>query len=245
MAKQDNKKLPSIIILKTTIVAIGVLVVVHLLLQYLNLQVYNEASGRIFELSNRFDLDDESSVPTWFSQFLLLVVGMAAAVAAWLQTKKILKWIWGGLAFIAVAMSVDEVSTLHEHSLQQLHVYVFDEATPTITENAWLIVLPLVLFFTVTAGLALYKFFPRRTSLLLLLGGGMFLTGAVLVDALSTDMFSRTFLFQGLAVAVEETLELVGSAVILFAIVDYIERYRSKELAKKLQNLSARIAASR
>lgn len=235
MAKQGNRKLLSLIILRTAFLAIVALVALHLLLQYLNLQVYNETSGRIFELSNRFDLDDESSVPTWFSQFLLLAVGIAAVVAAWLQTKKVLKWVWGGLAFIGVAMSVDEVSTLHEHSLQQLHVYVFDEAAPTITENAWLIALPFLLFFTFAAGFALYKFFPRRTSLLFILGGGMFLTGAVLVDAVSTDMFSQPFLLQGIAVAIEESLELVGSAVILYGAVDYIERFKSKELAKKIR----------
>jgi hypothetical protein len=70
---------------------------------------------------------------------------------------------------------------------------------------------------------------------LFVLGGGMFLMGAVFVDALSTDMFSQPFLFQGLAVAVEESLELVGSAVILYDVVDYIERFKSKELAKKMR----------
>jgi hypothetical protein len=238
MTKPANNKLPSLIILRTALWAIGVLVVLHLLLQYLNLQIYNEANGRIFELSNRLDLDDETSVPSWFSQVLLLAIGLAAGLAAYLQTKKGLRWIWGSIASLSIIMSLDEAASLHEHSLQTLHVYVFKEAIPTVTQNAWLLVLPIVLAFAVASGYVLFKYFPRRTSKLFILGGAIFLTGAVAVDVLSSGVPPKSFAHQGIMVGIEESLELIGSAVILYAIVDYIERFRSKELASKLRRVA-------
>jgi hypothetical protein len=238
MTKQGNRRPPSLIILRTALLAIGVLVVLHLLLQYLNLQVYNEANGRIFELSNRLDLDDETSVPSWFSHVLLLTIGLAAGLAAYLQTEKRLRWIWGSIASLSVIMSLDEAASLHEHSLQTLHVYVFKEAAPTVMQNAWLLVLPIVLALAIASGYVLYNYFPRRTAKLFILGGVIFLTGAVAVDLLSTAVSEESFAHQGVMVGVEESLELVGATIILYAIVDYIERFKSKELARKLRRLA-------
>jgi hypothetical protein len=238
MTEQGKHRLPSKMILLSSAIAIGALVAIHLLLQYLNLEVFNEANGRIFELSNRFDLDDESSVPTWFSQFLLLAIGLVSGLAAYLQKERAMRWVWGVVAFLGITMSIDEIASLHEHSLQTIHVYFFDEAAPTITENAWLLVLPIILVFATMFGYVLYRYFPRRTSGLFILGGTIFLTGAVAVDALSDVTLSSAFLQQGILVAIEESLELAGSAVVLYAVIDYLERFRRKELAKTLQIIS-------
>jgi hypothetical protein len=235
MTKQGNRRLPSLLILRTALLAIGVLVFLHLLLQYLNLQVYNEANGRIFELSNRLDLDDETSAPSWFSQVLLLAIGLAAGLAAYLQVKKGLRWIWGAIASLGVIMSLDEAASLHEHSLQTLHVYFFKEAAPTVTQNAWWLVLPVVLALAVAFGYVLYNYFPRRTSKLFILGGAIFLTGAIAVDVLSTGVSPESFAHQGVMVGIEESLELIGSVVILYAVVDYIERFKSKELIERVR----------
>jgi hypothetical protein len=135
-------------------------------------------------------------------------------------------------------MSLDEAASLHEHSLQTLHVYVFKEAAPTVTQNAWLLVLPIVLAFAVAFSYVLYNYFPRRTSKLFILGGAIFLTGAIAVDVLSSGVLTESFAHQGIMVGAEESLELIGSVVILYAIVDYIERFRSKELASKLRRLA-------
>ena len=57
---------------------LGFLVCAHLFLQHLNLHVYDEKNAQVFEISNRFDFDDESSIPTWLSQFLYLYIGLSA-----------------------------------------------------------------------------------------------------------------------------------------------------------------------
>jgi hypothetical protein len=100
------------------------------------------------------------------------------------------------------------------------------------------LVLPIVLALAIASGYVLYNYFPRRTAKLFILGGVIFLTGAVAVDLLSTAVSEESFAHQGVMVGVEESLELVGATIILYAIVDYIERFKSKELARKLRRLA-------
>lgn len=199
------------------------LIAIHLFLQYLNLEIFYEKNGVIFELSNRFDLDDEVSVPTWFSQFVLLVFGLSAFVAAFFQTHKPNKILWTTLGFIGVAFSVDESASLHEFLLQTIHVLFYQDSKSTITVNAWLLVLPLITIMALILLTLIVKYLPKRTALLMLAGGSLFLVGAVGVDLLNVAIDESSFSNQGVAVAGEELLEMSGSIISVFAVLDYLE----------------------
>ncbi len=233
MVKTGNKKtaadgMPStrsfasrllIVLLCTILFLAGV----HLLLQHLNLNVFYQQNGQLYELSNRFDLDDEASVPTWFSHLLLLLIGVSALCAAWLQKAGTVRQLWTLIGVAGVLAAIDEIAALHEFILQSLHVMYFQDASPTSSQNAWLMVAPLVFGVFGWLGWQMWRLMPRRTFFILAFAGLMFLFGAMGVDLLTSISERETFWHQGLYVATEESMELFGCAVALFGIVDYIE----------------------
>lgn len=205
-----------------------VITAIHLLFQYLNIVVFYQQVGQFYELSNRFDLDDESSVPTWFSQLLFLAIGVSALLAAYLQKNKAVRRLWGIIAAIGLLFSLDEISGLHERVLQSIHVLLFQDAGPTKLANAWWVVLPFVLVICGWLIWQMTHLIPRRTLFIFVLSGFVFLSGAVLVDLFTSVASRETFLNQGVYVAIEETLELIGTIIALYAILDYLEtNYRT------------------
>lgn len=220
-------------------IAILLLVAIHLVLQYLNLNVYGQQNGQIYELSNRFDLDDESSVPTWLSQALFLFVGVSAALVAYLETKRPRRLIWLTIAIGALVFSIDEVATLHEFTLQTVHVLFFGDSDPTGSANAWLLIMP----FIGLAGLwFLWKValhFPRRTMMLFAGAGAVFLFGAVAVDIIASTAARDSFLNQGIMVAIEESFELGASLVILYTVLNYLETTHQTRLAAAWSRLTS------
>ncbi len=224
-------------LLKYILGTIFVLACAHLILQYLNLDVYNEKNGAIFELSNRFDFDDEASVMTWLSQFLFIVLGAAAFFAAHMEKKRALKVIWFVPGLIATLFSIDETSTIHEYLLEQIHVALFKDDAPTVLDNGWVIVLPFILLI---CGLFLWqivKYLPKKTVGLIAIGGVVFLSGAVLVDIITSSIPESPFITQGIFVALEEVGELLGVAAVIYATCSYIENKHATAVHKAIKAL--------
>lgn len=214
---------------------IAVLTVLHLTMQYLNYSVYNEKQGQIYEISNRFDFDDEVSVPTWFSQMLLFAIASCGFLLAYMQRARAPKLFWSLVGGIGVFMSLDEGASLHELVLQIVHLKFLGEVSPVLTDNAWLILLP---FIAATALSLLYymtKLLPRQTIMLCIVGGSIYLGGAVVIDIIYSASAANTFMHKGVLVAIEEVSELIGSAIILFAFMQYIETTYGSRIGKGLK----------
>ncbi|HYF96808.1 MAG TPA: hypothetical protein VD947_02080 [Patescibacteria group bacterium] len=209
----------------------------HLLFQYLNLAVFYQQVGQFYELSNRFDFDDESSVPTWFSQLLFLAIGVSALFAAYLQKDKAPRRLWSIIAGIGLVFSLDEISGLHERVLQSIHVLLFQDAGPTKLANAWWVVLPFVLIICGWLIWQIARLLPTRTLFIFVLSGFVFLSGAVLIDLFTSVASRETFLNQGVYVAIEETLELIGTIIALYAILDYLETNYHTTIANAIRQL--------
>ena len=210
---------------------------IHLLLQFLNLNVYHQQNGQIYELSNRFDFDDESSVPSWFSQALFLAIGVFALLAAYLQTKKAQRRLWGIIALLGLVCSIDEVAALHERVLQTIHVTFYQDASPTGLDNAWWIIAPLLLIVGGWLVWMMVRLLPRRTMLLFVVSGTTFLVGAVVVDLITSVVSREWFLNQGILVAAEEIVELLASVFALYAIADYLEGNHGTALSNAARQL--------
>lgn len=235
--KAKNKMSFATRMLLSLVVVTLIITGTHLLFQYLNLVVFYQQVGQFYELSNRFDFDDESSVPTWFAQALFLIISASAFLAGYLQTSRPARRVWWLIAVVGLIFSLDEISALHERILQTLHVTVFQDASPTGLSNAWWIVLPFVLLFSAWLIWKMLHLLPRRTILLFVFSGFIFLSGAIIVDLLTNATPRETFLNQGVFVAIEETLELLGSIIGLYAIVNYLETYHQSAISKALKSL--------
>jgi len=227
-------------LLRTLLGVTLVLIVVHLILQYLNFVIYHQQVGQMYELANRFDLDDESSVPTWWAQVLFLAIGLGAWLSAYLQPDQATRRLWSTVAALGLIFSLDEVAALHEHILQSVHNLFFRDSSPTGMANAWWLVAPLLLLTGAWLLWKMVRLFPRRTTVLLAVGGAVFLVGSVVADLLTSIAPRETFLNQGIMVAVEEGLELIGSVIVFYAIADYLEMYHYSVLRNVVSQLRMR-----
>lgn len=213
------------------------IVITHLFLQYQNLNVFYQQNGQIYEISNRFDMDDESSVPTWLAQALFLAIATVAFLAAWLDSKKPISRLWFAIGWVGLVFSLDEIATLHEHVLQSLHVLFFADAAAANLSNAWLVITPFVLGVCGLVFVWMTRVLPRRTLLLFAASGVLFLSGAILVDIPGSTTGRESFMNQGILVAIEETLELLAAVLALFALADYTERTHGKRLKRAVDSL--------
>lgn len=214
------------------------LLALHLTFQYLNL-AFDQKQGQVFELSNRVDMDDEVALPTWFSQFLLLAVGAAALLTARLEAGGRRK-AWKVIGVIAVLFSVDEVGSIHEFLLQSAHLVYYGEVAPTAILNAWWLVLPLVALVGAWFVWWLSRVLPKRTMKLFVLAGVVYLAGAVGFDLAANGFEKMTFMYDGVMAGTEEALEMLGTGLALYAVIDYLETHQPAKLKQLLSALSGR-----
>jgi MFS family permease len=216
-----------------------VLLVLHLTLQYLNLVVFSEKHGLVFELSNRFDFDDESSIPTWVSQAVFLGVGASAFFAAYMSDNGSRRNLWRVIGAGAVLVSIDEILALHETFLQSMHTLYFGDSAPQAFANAWWFLLPFVLIIAVWIIVWMVRVLPVRTVWLFAFGAFVYLVGAAGFDIVTNSIAKDSYASQGILVAAEQTLEMIGGFLFFYAVADYIESHYKPQLKRAMQQLKS------
>ncbi|MBI4920562.1 MAG: hypothetical protein HY834_02340 [Devosia nanyangense] len=158
-----------------------------------------------------FNLDAELTLSAWFASLLLALVSLLMLWAAIAERRRRLPtapgWMLLGLAFIY--MSLDEMSSIHEH---------FGDPFPALIDPVGLFTFRWVwigLLLAVLAGAAFLPFLlrlPRRTAARLAVAGAVYVLGAVGFEMLSgaavrAQGHSPTYL---ILMMVEESLEIAG-----------------------------------
>jgi hypothetical protein len=232
----ENKRTLAIQIFWRLLAAAALLLVLHLTFQYLNLERYHEKQGQVFELSNRVDFDDEASLPTWFSQFLLLSIGCGAILASRFEQARSDKRAWRMIGLAAILFSIDEIASVHEFILQTLYLLYYGDVIPTLQQSAWLVVAPFILLGGLLVVWWLYRILPRATWLVFFAGGSMYLIGAAGFEFISNDVAKNTFMYQGIMTGIEEMFEIIGSIVVLYGVINYLENRHSEKIRQALKN---------
>ena len=213
-----------------------VLFSVHLILKFVSIQLFNQEHAFLFELSNRFDVNDENSVPQWFSQLIFLFIAAGSFLAAYLQKAKAQRRLWAAIGVVGLLLSLDDVATLHEFTLQFLHLTFFDEAEATFLINAWWILLPFVLIIAAVLAWYGWKLLPRRTIAIIVLGGTVFLAGKILMDSIANNV-DDLFIERGLVQGVEKIFQYTGSSIVLYGTLDYLRNNHLKQIKQAITQL--------
>ena len=224
-------------LLTILLIMIVVLTTIHLFFQYLNINLLREEFGPIFELTNRLDFDDEVSIGTWITQFLYLLLSSLCFLAWYVSHNKKQKRLWLVVASGALLGSIDEVAGLHELILQSIHNVYFINQAPTALANAWWIVLPVIIMFSSLLIYYMKQVFDVITVTAFTIGIIIFLSGAVLVDVLTSFIVTTPFTSQGIFVAIEESLELIGLSLFIYAVAQFIEHNHNKQLRRAINQL--------
>lgn len=220
MAKpaQLGSTLPAATLIRWLAATCGVLLLIHIVLTVTHYR-FVELPWLLREL---FDVDEEESVPTWFSSSLLLLTSVVLFVTAHLarqsKDKNSLYWFVLGLGF--VFMSVDEIAGFHE-------------TLNSLTETSWAVPGMIV---ALVVGLMYMKFLsalPVPTAMRFVMSGAIFVGGAIGVE-LATEPYlyddALDTLGYNLWTPVEEGMEMGGVILFLSSLLDYIKSQYSLTL---------------
>lgn len=202
--------------------AYGVLLVLGLIGAFLTHAVDDATVQKAAEIVL---FEEESNLPTLFN-FLLLVANMAAfAVVSAFAFGGWDKWRWHWLALTALflLLAYDEAAQLHEKLSVLLESRV--GGGTGFLGFAW--VVPGMAAVAVV-GMALIPFLralPRRSAVLFLLAGAIFVSGSIGVEMVEAEYAGRqgwdTLTFSLLTV-VEESLEMIGLITLLYGTTSHL-----------------------
>lgn len=216
---------PTIVLRKLLILAV-LLVVVGTVANLIIYHVAPSPDHKLANLMQRLDLGFEPSLPAWLSSLGLLSCAVllgAIALAHRRVCDRQYRW-WALLAFLFLYLALDEAVMIHELSDGFLH-NTLNTTGPLFF--AWVIPGMLFAVFVFAVFARFLWQIEKRTRWLFITAGAIFVTGAIgmeliagmVVEAHGVESLGHTF-----EQAVEEFLEMCGTIVFLYALLDYLGR---------------------
>ncbi len=208
-------------VMRGLVVIIGGMVLLDVLIDVLQFGFGHASLGGLQPL---FDVGDEGTIPTWFAAVQLLGASALLALIATVEQRCGRGAMpWWVLAVGFLYLSFDEAAEVHEQAGLLLRGIVKRDG---IFYFRWVVI-------AVPLCIALYLLFrgflrrlPAGTRRGTLLGGALFLGGAVGMEMVSGWLISRGLsgdLGNGLLNGLENALELAGIAVFVGALFAHIE----------------------
>ena len=173
-----------------------------------------------------FHLDTNSTISTYFLTTVLttssMMLGMIGVIARKKRDPYSIHWM--GLAIITLIVAIDEVIDLHERLKMIFLIYANADIQRYLT---WI-----TSVFAFVAAVLFIRFMLHLSSAdrtALLLAAILFLGGAVGMDFINGRYFSlygELTLMYGLLSIIESGLEMFGSVVLFYALLNYMSRHR-------------------
>lgn len=181
---------------------------------------------RIHRLVKLFSVDLERNIPTVFSIFLLLITFLLLACISALKIKQRDSFMlyWLVLSFGFALMAADEAFSFHERldtpvrnmlGGNDLGIFYFAWVIPGI-----LLVLVLALFF-----LRFLLSLPDNTRLTFVMAAILYIGGSIgleLIGGYFVELYGRRNLTYSLIAVFEESLEMAGLIVFIYALLVYL-----------------------
>ncbi len=179
---------------------------------------YDDVHG----LTRLFNFSDEKNIPTLFSSLGLIFCAALLVVIAVMRKKSGSSyWPWSGLAVVFLFLSIDETASLHEKFTIPIREAL---NTSGAFYFAWVIPYGVALLFLGLLYLRFLMSLPRRTIVLFIISGTIYVAGAMgleMVGALRADTHGDDLIYQ-LIVTCEEFLEMLGIIVFIYSLLAYI-----------------------
>jgi len=221
--------LPQTLIIRILSALIVILVVAHMAFS-INRYMLHASFFAADNLYVIFDLWAEASIPSWYSVSLLLACSALLAVIAVAKQQATDRYArhWIGLALIFLALSIDDAADLHGHTSYKLQE-MFE--TGGFFAYAWVIPAAIA---CLAVGLAYLRFLndlPPATRWRFVIGGVLFLTGALLMEMIEgrydTQHGVENMPYR-IMVAIEESLEMAGIVIFISALLTYLSGLAEK-----------------
>jgi len=193
---------------------------------YIIYQVAETPETTLARVMRRFDLGHEPSLPAFFSAVLILTNGLLLMLIGALETRKgsAYKMHWFSLGAIITLLAIDEAIMFHEMINGLIHLFVIPSG---------FLLLPWVIAgfaFSLAVFVAYFSFLrhlPRKTALLFVASGAIFVGGAVGMETIAAGVIDKHGLdsIQHIFVqTIEESMEMAGMVLFFFTLLDYISQ---------------------
>mgnify|MGYP007066198105 CR=1 FL=1 len=171
-----------------------------------------------------FTLNAEVSVPTCFSTLMLATTSILFFVIATQKRKETdrFKVHWTVLSFTTLLFSIDEIAGFHE---QLSKLFKNFPNIKGLFYFKW--VIP-GLVFVFLFGFAYFIFFlhlEKKFKVLFLLSAGLYFGGALGLEMIGSLFASDNGLIYWVISSIEEILELLGTALLIYSLLLYLENY--------------------
>lgn len=213
-------------------------ILMHLILFYLHHNF--ELTDFLYEIVRRFNMDREASIPTWYAQMILATLSLAFAYVTFFKFKAQDKFKnhWLAISLIALYMSIDEGSELHELATNPTQDLLDISSGPFFF--AWIIPAMIVVLLISLIFLRFFLHLPKRTQFFIFSGAAVFIIGAVGVEMISgaywqAQDFQYDMIYRSLN-ALEEGLENFGTIIAIYGILDYIKLSNINNLNIKIDS---------
>ncbi len=223
-------------VLKLHLICIGILFVFNAIAV---IAKYGFGDNNLHGFSRLVFLNAESNLPTAFSAFIILINAFILFVITIHCKNNGRKFLlhWTALSFIFLFLAFDEIATIHETLnsplRRELHAtgpFYFAWVIPA------LIALPLLYAFY-------YKFLkalPQRIGMLCTVAGGVYISGCLgfeMIGAYIRWLYNETTetmsLLYTVMTTIEESLEMLGMAIFLYALLSLLP-LKVKEVSFKV-----------
>jgi hypothetical protein len=186
---------------------------------------YEFGVEHLFGIIRHLDLNSEYNFATWYSASILFLCALLLWVIGRIDSvERGLRWWWAGLSLIFSFMAFDEITSLHERSMD----YVRDRLhADGYLHFAWVVPGAAFALGVFLVYIPFLQRLPKRTRKLFLLSGGIYLAGALVMEMIGGKYASvhgeLNLTFASLA-HLEEAMELAGSVLFVYALLDFLRQ---------------------
>lgn len=207
-------------VLARLILIIVVLLLANLFVIFLNLYIqYGDPLG----WTNVFNFEAEMNVPTLFSSFLLTLSAILLAIIATTHKRLGSSHLpWFGLAFVFLFLAIDETVGIHERiaapTSQLMH-------TSGLLHFSWVIPYGIAVAIFCIIYMRFLVNLPRRTMIFFIVSGVTYVSGSLGLEMISAPQYELhgvDGLIYMLIVSCEESLEMLGVVIFIYALLQYI-----------------------
>ncbi len=184
-----------------------------------------------------FDLNKEWNIPSFYSSVTILLCGGLLAVIATARKRQEKRdyLYWAGLAVVFIFLSLDEAALLHERLIIPLRTAL---NTSGVLYFAWVIPYGIFVIIIILIYLRFLFSLAGRIRYLIVLAGILYVAGVLGVEFISGywfELYGEKNVTYALITMCEESLEMVGILVFIYALMSYI--------TSKLNDLCFRIGS--
>jgi len=188
---------------------------------------FSTGDHRVFGLVSFLSLGAENNLPTFYATFAVLFCAFLLMLIGYLAWHSERQWsgYWIFLALVFAFLSLDESVQLHEHLIDPMRSLFGADG---FFYYAWVIPYGIGLVVFAAAYLRFLLHIPRRSAVLFIVAGSLFVTGAIGFEMIGGYVYQEAGgslnVLYVVVQSIEEILEMTGIVVFLYALADYIEK---------------------